>query len=306
MTAFEKAREFIYRNARLLDLARWQYHFENGSKENVLNALSYYQNDDGGFGHALEADSFNPNSSPIQTWAATEILREIDFTDNAHPIIKGILKYLCSSSDFDKEHNQWLNVVPSNNDYPHAIWWEYGEKGSDFKYNPTACLAGFIIKFADKNSELYKKGCEIAKQAFEYFMSHVPFQEMHITNCFIKLYEYCFDAGTNPFDMNLFKEKLVEQVTANICTDTEKWGKEYVTLPSSFISGKDSIFYAENIKTALAECDFIIDSQISDGSFPVPFEWYTDYKESEIAIHWWKSAIIINNMLYLRNMGKIN
>ena len=67
MSVMEKAREFIYRNARPLELAQWQYHFENGSKENVLAVLSFYQNKDGGFGHALEADSWNPNSSPVQT-----------------------------------------------------------------------------------------------------------------------------------------------------------------------------------------------------------------------------------------------
>ena len=32
-TTFEKAKAFIYRNARPLDLARFQYHFENSSKE---------------------------------------------------------------------------------------------------------------------------------------------------------------------------------------------------------------------------------------------------------------------------------
>ena len=42
MGTFEKAREFIYRNARPLDLARWQYHFENGSGEAVLHALSSF------------------------------------------------------------------------------------------------------------------------------------------------------------------------------------------------------------------------------------------------------------------------
>ena len=42
----EKARTFIYRNARPLDLARWQYLFENGSKENVLilKNIKFYQN----------------------------------------------------------------------------------------------------------------------------------------------------------------------------------------------------------------------------------------------------------------------
>ena len=50
---FLKAKEFMYRNARPLDLARFQYHFENGRKEAVINVLSYYQNKDGGFGHAV-------------------------------------------------------------------------------------------------------------------------------------------------------------------------------------------------------------------------------------------------------------
>ena len=39
----KKAKKFIYKNAQPLGLARWQYHFKNGSKENILAALSYYQ-----------------------------------------------------------------------------------------------------------------------------------------------------------------------------------------------------------------------------------------------------------------------
>ena len=61
---FAKARLFIYRNARALDLARWRFHFEDADKSEVLAALSAYQNKDGGFGWALEADAWNPNSSP--------------------------------------------------------------------------------------------------------------------------------------------------------------------------------------------------------------------------------------------------
>lgn len=44
---FNNARQFIYRNARPLDIARWQYHFENSSKDAVLTALAAYQNTDG-------------------------------------------------------------------------------------------------------------------------------------------------------------------------------------------------------------------------------------------------------------------
>lgn len=89
---FELTKNWIYRNARHLDLARWRYHVEGGCKTEVLNALFAYQNSDGGFGHALEVDSWNPNSTPIQTAEAIKILQEIDFTDPKNPLIQGILK----------------------------------------------------------------------------------------------------------------------------------------------------------------------------------------------------------------------
>ena len=93
---YEQARNFIYKNARPLDIARWKYLFENGSEEDILIALSVYQNEDGGFGNALEPDYWNPNSSPVQTWVATEIIKEINLNDKNHPIIQGILNYLSS------------------------------------------------------------------------------------------------------------------------------------------------------------------------------------------------------------------
>jgi hypothetical protein len=98
---YEKARNFIYKNARPLDIVRWKYLFENGSKEDVLTALIAYQNEDGGFGNALEPDCWNPNSSPMQTWVATEIIKEINLKDKNHPIIQGILNYLSSREGFD-------------------------------------------------------------------------------------------------------------------------------------------------------------------------------------------------------------
>ena len=82
---FNNARNFIYRNARPIEFALWKYHFENGSKESVLEALKAYQNDDGGFGHALEPDSFNPGSSPITTNHAVKILD--DECANSRPLI---------------------------------------------------------------------------------------------------------------------------------------------------------------------------------------------------------------------------
>ena len=49
MNTYERARAFMYRCSRPLELALWQHRFEGGSAENVLNALRFYQNEDGGY-----------------------------------------------------------------------------------------------------------------------------------------------------------------------------------------------------------------------------------------------------------------
>lgn len=298
---YEKARGFIYRNARPIEFALWRYHFENGSREDVLTALAAHQNVDGGFGHALEADSFNPNSAPIQTWAACGILREIGFTDGSHPIIRGILRYLDSGLDFSREHNQWLNSVKTNADYPHAVWWDYSDKVEN--YNPTAYLAGFILRFADKDSRAYKKAEEIARQAYEWFVSAVPVGDDHSAACFAALYGFLKETGSGLLDMRKFADKLKEEVNADICRDSEKWRTEYVCLPSKFIGSRDSMFYAGNEELVQNEIEMLRECQLDDGSYIVPWLWYNEYKEYELAANWWKSRMLIDKMRFLREFG---
>ena len=299
MNTVEKAIAFIYRSARPLDMARWQFHFEQGSREAVLHALSFYQNEDGGFGHGIEPDFLNPNSTPMATWAATEIINEIGLADKNHPMVTEILRYLESGADFDAGHNQWCNTVPTNNDYPHAIWWEYN--GNDeFRYNPTAALAAFVLEYADENSPIYDKCRKLAEQAADWFINAVPFYEQHVTSCFINLFNALAKKNAVSVDMALFEQKLKEQVKYNICSEKEKWASEYVTKPSNFRVTRDSIFYKDNAVLAEYECEFIKETQLPDGSFAVPWQWWTDYKEYELSASYWKSHIIIANMLYLR------
>ncbi len=301
MNTMEKARQFIYKNARPLELATWQYHFENGSKEAVLNALSFYQNEDGGFGNGLEADFLNPNSSPMATWAATETLREIGLTDKNHPIVKSILRYLESGEHFDEKQNKWLNTIPSNNDYPHAIWWEYNEKNDRISYNPTAALAAFIISYADTNSAIYEKGLKIAKEAVEWFASSAPINDNHDISCFIRLYNALDGETIISEDMlERFRAGLRESVRLTICPDTEKWAVEYVTRPSDYSITPDSMFYEDNAEIALYERDFIKTIQRVDGGFDVPWKWWTDYTEFHVSEHRWQSILTIKYMLYLK------
>lgn len=299
---FLKAKSFIDRNARPLDLARWRYHFEDGKKEEVLKTLESYQNEDGGFGHALEPDSWNPNSSPIQTWTATEILRETGWTDSAHPVVTGLLRYLESGRDFDGK--VWYNTVITNNDYPHAPWWHTeGESSCHNDYNPTACLAGFIIRFSDPDSDLYAKGCRIAKEAVAALSGNGKINDMHTLLCYIRLMEYCEEAGVKDlFDMDLLKENLLESVKSSITQNIKEWENSYICKPSQFLRSRDSMFYQQNREIADYECIYIIKTQQEDGSWNIPWSWNEYPKQWAVSENWWKSNGIIINLLYLKGM----
>ncbi|WP_066894697.1 hypothetical protein [Clostridium nigeriense] len=296
---YEKARNFIYKNARPLDIARWKYLFENGSKEDVLTALRVYQNEDGGFGNALEPDFWNPNSSPVQTWVATEIIKEINLKDKDHPIIQGILNYLASGKDFDG--HTWSNKIATNNNYPHAPWWNF-QDSNEISYNPTACFIGFILKFADENSKLFELACVLAKEAYNYFKINFPMESMHTVSCFVRLYEYIKESSINDIlDMDEFRYLLQKQIQHVITYDTSKWEVDYICKPSLFIDNKTSDFYMDNKEICDYECEFILNTQESNGTWGITWTWKNYPEQWNISKNWWKSNLIIKNVLYIKS-----
>ena len=99
--AYHRARRFVYTNARPLELAKWQYHFENG------------QSSLGGFGDTcllpkygwwvwlrigaglFESARHHRHRPMRQQSIIWEIGMEREDAD--HPVIQGILEYLSSS-----------------------------------------------------------------------------------------------------------------------------------------------------------------------------------------------------------------
>ncbi len=301
-TTFEKARAFMYRNARPLDLVRFQYHFENGSQEAVLNVLSYYQNEDGGFGHAVEADCWNPNSIPLHSNTASDIIREIDFTDSSHPVIQGLLKWYSSGKHFNGR--SWEITVESNNDYPHAPWWHTESASScHTDYNGTAQIAGFIARYADKESDIFKLGVRIANEAIA-ALSPDEIRDMHTCACYMRMADL-FEKGkaTEYIPFNELKNKLHKSINKLIVTDTSKWSS-YVCQPSCFIDSKESEYYPDNKEIADYECEHIINTQLADGSWNIGWTWGGNYpNEWAISKNWWKGQWIIQNLLYLKGFG---
>ncbi len=92
----------------------------------------------------------------------------------------------------------------------------------------------------------------------------------------------------------------------NITQNTAEWETSYICKPSQFFNSCDSIFYVDNKEIAEYECEYIVKTQLADGSWNILWGW-ADYPEAwAVAKNWWKTSGAILNMLYLRGMGRLN
>ena len=290
-------------------MVRWQFHFEDGTKEAVLSALSAFQNEDGGFGHAVEADSWNPNSSPYSTHIAINMLEEIKFRDRNHEIIKKILKYLGAKLDFDGEY--WAALIPSNKNYPHAPWW--ADTTYDWGYTPTALLSGFILCYANNEGDIYKKAEKIVEAAINKYLygtmqngeayNHIRREgEIH---CFYKMLMFLENAELRyKYNLAEIKKVLNEQAQTFIEKDDTKWNT-YCWKPSVFVKSPESIFYPGNEKAIDTELDYILNKRNHEGIWDITWTWGAYDKEFAISENWWKANIIIENLLLLKNFNRL-
>ncbi|WP_109507794.1 hypothetical protein [Nocardioides speluncae] len=114
-TDIKAAEQFVYANARLLDRRRLEHLTGAGTADAVVEALRAYQNDDGGFGHALEPDMRAPGSEPAATLLALETLVEAGATKD--PLIDGAAEWLASAAAPDGTLPQ---MMATGAGYPHA------------------------------------------------------------------------------------------------------------------------------------------------------------------------------------------
>jgi hypothetical protein len=119
----DAARSFLHANARVLERRRFEYTFDGGPKEPVLDAIRAFRNDDGGFGHAIEPDMRAPISQPVGIHTTMEILHEIGVRDD--PMIGGAADWLQSVTRDDGGIPFVLQT-----DAPHAPWWKFSDDSS--------------------------------------------------------------------------------------------------------------------------------------------------------------------------------
>ncbi len=161
---YHKLRRLVYRGANPLLFTQWRCTFENGDPQDALNVLACYQNEDGGFGHALEANCWNPDSSPYMTSIAIGVIDAVHyvFTDRNHHVLQGILKYLASGAYATRDG--WLGMadIPGNNRHSHAPWFHFDPAKTPGATDPKN-IVHFVLQYGEKDSDLYRKAMAIKK-----------------------------------------------------------------------------------------------------------------------------------------------
>lgn len=278
-------RNRLFREGRPLDVARWSFHFEDGSAKEVLKALKVYQNSDGGFAHGLEPDLLTQDSGSINTWMATRILREIKIPDLADKLIADLCNYLKASY---VENLGWPAIEPDFVEEDLAPWWRSKGEAEFWGYNPSVELSAFLSLVLDPADDFYLVNEAFLSQALAAFMEREP--DMHeLSN---------FAACGDMLPRHRLPEDYLEKVVADLM-ELLKSGEDYSATPATILTSRQSPYYPAMAAEAEAYRDALEASVLADGSWPIPWRWGQAEPPLDNQRRW-KSAMTLTNMLYLQ------
>lgn len=290
-------RRWLFLNARALDVARWNYHFEDGSVKEILKALAAYQNLDGGFAHGLEPDLRTSTSNPMSTWTATRLLREAGLPQLAGHMIDKILDYLEGTLT---EYEKWPATTPAHEEGPHAPWFSYDPDDVYWGWNPTIELAAFVLQTGSHHRELYETAERIIRQALleimdpEYLPAANELSNItEATAILITIRPDLLPEGLVPH-----VEGLIQRLVNDDRSAYETL--EYILTPDFVLNSPESPWYPAIHET----CDFYahhLEASVTEhGYWDLRWDW-GDAELHPDSLRDWRGSLLVDHMLYLQN-----
>ncbi|MFD2923495.1 hypothetical protein [Halobacillus naozhouensis] len=296
---YKRAADWILEHGRELEKARMKQLIQGGHEQDIVTALSAFQNEDGGFGNGLEADIRMPHSSPIATSVAMQLLVELEDNPQADQMIHTALGYL--ENQFGRKRQGWYAVPPEVNQYPHAFWWTVHDDGMswiDHHWgNPSAEIIGYLLRY--RNAVTHLNVDHLVKQCMDYFMNLTAFESEHEIYCYQRLFNLHPDLLTQEAS-----DQLQRAVQSLVVYDQEKW-QNYVAFPLKFAAvprhsqlGIPTSKIEENLQ-------FITEQLENDPFIEPPWEW-NDYMDSwGHAKTEWRGVLTFEALQWLLNYGKV-
>lgn len=287
--------------ARPVDLALIDF-LSDRNYETVLFELLKFQNEDGGFGNALEPDIRMPFSSAVATEVAVKILKDLTQREPralkaCKSIIDEITKYLWST--YNSDTSGWEIVPKEVDDFPHAVWWNYEGIQGFAPFNPTATLAGFLYKYDPDDLRTNK----LVSHMIELFMN-TPNEgiEGHGLSCLIHLQEYLNEDESIekttvllekiqidgiPLTLDRFNNKINAAIIAKADWNPDNWNT-YTMEPLKYIDSNEHPLYLEYSEIIQQNLDFLINNLNANGYWDIHFTWcqYEEVFEKTAKTEW--------------------
>jgi hypothetical protein len=297
--SISRAREFLLLRARPLERALFRFHFGNAPAAEVRHALAAFQNEDGGFGRALEPDYRLPASSAIATALAFRHLRAAGVPAR-DPMGRAAVRW--AQAAFDRALDRWPAVPPAVNDWPHAPWWTWAPPGPPgFTANPSVEFVAHLWRYREAVDPAFLS--EITARA-EALVARLPERpEMHDLLCLIDLAE-------TPSVPALLRNQAALHVRqagpAIVARDPAAW-TGYGVKPLLLAPRVDSLL-APLLGPAVEDnFKFEIDRQGADGAWAPNWNWgglfAGDWPQAELE---WKGILTLQTLLTLRSYGRIS
>lgn len=302
---FRQARHFLKTEARQLDRALFEHRFEEAPAEHVTTELARYQNDDGGFGHALEPDVRTPSSSALATGIALSILKELECPPD-HPMVTNVIRFLRET--FDEQARVWRAVPRDANDYPHAPWW-HDDGGSlartfdDFLVIPRAQLVGMLHHYSTLVS------ADWLEALTEDTVTAIETLEDDAFGGGGDTLRYALELAEAKGLPQRFKSRLTPRLRALtehvVCRAPQEW-TGYCAAPLKIAPSPDAAtadVLEESLQTHL---DYVIDHQTPEGTWEPTWTWGDFYPDVwEVAKHEWRGHLTLETLTSLQAFGRV-
>jgi hypothetical protein len=265
--SFANARRFLLEEARPLESALFRYHFEGASAGPVVDALSAYQHPDGGFGRALEPDFRLPDSSPMATSVAFQVMREVGLASD-HPLVRSGVTYLLDT--YDPVRKGWAPVRPEVNDHPHAPWWSY--TGEAAWGNPDVELAGVLNEYAELAPEVLR--VELDEEVVSRLCASQGALDPYLALCALRYVESARDALASRI-----LARVRDGAREIVPLDPSRWEEEH--FQPFWLAPHPRSPLADLLRPQLdANLEMQINSQQEDGSWEPRWSWGALYPEA--------------------------
>jgi hypothetical protein len=272
----EKAGTFLGERGRAIEQKRFAFHFADGSRDALVEALQRYQNDDGGFGHGLEPDITAPDSNPFTTEMALRICLAAGISGD-DPLVQRIADYFEQTQDPDGD---W-HFAPGVYEHDLAAWFAAWTFPS---LNPSCVIAGLLRVFGLGSEQLLARVDDLFQRQSN------PTDLLGDQYYAVRPYALYFTAQPNHPQRELYLSGvlwwLLRQDAQSNLPDAGHFF-EYVGEPDSFV-GKNlpSRIIDEQLDRLQAE-------QQDDGGWPSPYSPE------------WRGPSTVDALLTLRAYGRI-